>query len=86
MHSFFWLYLTINAADFRLIPLDRYTFFEMETQMQITRQNQRVNGAHNNVRHISNMMKRKLALQSAFVFPLSKVWWDPIYHAIISRT
>ena len=22
-HFFFWLYLTINAADFRLIPLDR---------------------------------------------------------------
>ena len=27
MHSFFWLYLTINAPDFRLIPLDRNTYF-----------------------------------------------------------
>ncbi len=26
MHSFFWLYLTINAPDFRLIPLDRNTY------------------------------------------------------------
>ncbi len=26
MHSFFWLYLTINAPDFQLIPLDRNTF------------------------------------------------------------
>ncbi len=24
-YSFFWLYLTINAPDFRLIPLDRHT-------------------------------------------------------------
>ncbi len=29
MHSFFWLYLTINAADFRLIPLDRNTYVYM---------------------------------------------------------
>ncbi len=27
MHSFFWLYLTFIAADFRLIPLDRNTFY-----------------------------------------------------------
>ena len=27
IHSFFWLYLTINAPDFRLIPLDRNTYF-----------------------------------------------------------
>ncbi len=26
MDSFFWLYLTINAPDFRLILLDRNTF------------------------------------------------------------
>ncbi len=26
MHSFFWLYLAINAPDFRLIPLDRNTY------------------------------------------------------------
>ncbi len=26
MQSFFWLYLTINAADFRLFPLDRNTY------------------------------------------------------------
>ncbi len=26
MHSFYWLYLTINAPDFRLIPLDRNTY------------------------------------------------------------
>ena len=25
MHSFFWLYLTINASDFHLIPIDRST-------------------------------------------------------------
>ena len=23
MHSFFWLHLTVNAPNFRLIPLDR---------------------------------------------------------------
>ncbi len=27
MHSFFWQYLTTNAADFRLIPLDCNTYF-----------------------------------------------------------
>ena len=26
MHSFFWLYLAINALDFQLIPLDRNTY------------------------------------------------------------
>ncbi len=26
MHSFFWLYLTINAPNFRLIVLDRNTY------------------------------------------------------------
>ncbi len=26
MQSFFWLYLTINAPDFRLIPLDLNTY------------------------------------------------------------
>ena len=26
MHSFFWLYLTINAPDFRLILRDRNTY------------------------------------------------------------
>ena len=29
MHSFFWLYLTINAPDFGLIPLDRNTYDKM---------------------------------------------------------
>ncbi len=29
MHSFFWLYLTINDSDFLLIPLDRNTYKEL---------------------------------------------------------
>ena len=28
IHSFFWLYHTINAADFRLIPLDHNTYVQ----------------------------------------------------------
>ena len=27
MHSFLWLYVTINAPDFQLIPLDRNTYY-----------------------------------------------------------
>ncbi len=30
MHSLFWLYLTINAPDFRLILLDRNTYEDIQ--------------------------------------------------------
>ena len=30
MHTFFWLHLSINAADCRLILLDRNTFDDLD--------------------------------------------------------
>ncbi len=32
MHSFFWLYLIINASDFQLIPLDHNTYIEYKIE------------------------------------------------------
>ena len=34
-HSFFWLYLTINAPNFRPIPLDRNTYSRIHIPLEV---------------------------------------------------
>ena len=35
MHSFIWLYLIINTLDFRLTPLDRNTYNELDANTSL---------------------------------------------------